>query len=197
MEKFEILDAMVNRGNGYLLTSDVVKEGISKPTLASYVTYKSMERVGRGVYLLDDEWSDELYLLYLQNRRIYFSHETALYLHGLMEREPSQITVTVRAGYNASHLRKRKVRVYQVKEEVYSLGVSDIQTNYGNHVAVYDRERTICDLIKNKENTDIQVFRTAMKEYMYSGGKNLPNLMNYASKLHVEKEVRKYTEVML
>jgi hypothetical protein len=114
-----------------------------------------------------------------------------------IRREPGQITVTVRAGYNASHLRKRKVRVYQVKEDVCNIGASGIQTNYGNHVAVYDRERTICDLIKNKENTDIQVFQTAMKEYMYSDGKNLPNLMNYASKLHVEKEVRNYTEVML
>ncbi len=62
MEKFEILDAMVDRGNGYLLTSAVVKEGISKPTLASYVRYKSMERVGRGIYLSDSEWPDELYL---------------------------------------------------------------------------------------------------------------------------------------
>lgn len=197
MEKFEILDAMVERGNGYLLTSDVVKEGISKPTLASYVRSKPMERVGRGIYFSDDEWPDELYLLYLQNCRVCFSHETALYLHGLMEREPSRITVTVKAGYNASHLRKRKIHVYQVKEEIYNLGVSDTQTTYGNHVAVYDRERTICDLIKNKENTDIQVFRNAMKEYMSSGGKNLLNLMNYASKLHAEDEVRKYTEVML
>ena len=69
--------------------------------------------------------------------------------------------------------------------------VNQNQTIYGNRVAVYDRERTICDLIKNKENTDIQVFQNAMKEYMGSGGKNLLNLMNYASKLHVEEEVRR------
>ncbi len=197
MEKFEILDALVERGNGYLLTADVIREGISKPTMASYVKCRSMERVGKGIYFSEDAWPDELYLLYLQSRRIYFSHETALYLHGLMEREPSQITVTVKAGYNASHLRKRNIHVYQVKEEVYNLGASDAQTNYGNHVSVYDKERTICDLIKNKDNTDIQIFRNAMKEYMRSGGKNLINLMEYASKLHVEDDVRKYTEVML
>lgn len=197
MKKFEILDSLVVRGNGYLLTSDVIKEGVSKPTLASYVRYRSMKRVGKGIYFSDDAWPDELYLLYLQNRRIYFSHETALYLHGLMEREPSQITVTVKAGYNASHLRRKKIHVYQVKEEIYHLGTSGLQTNYGNQVAVYDRERTICDLIKNKDNTDIQVFQYAMKEYMRSEGKNLLNLMNYASKLHVEDEVRKYVEVML
>lgn len=197
MGKFGFLDAMVERGNGYLLTSDVIREGISKPTLASYVRYRSMERVGKGIYFSDDAWPDELYLLHLQSRRIYFSHETALFLHGLMEREPSKITVTVKAGYNASHLRKKNIHVYQVKEEVYNLGASGVQTNYGNYVSVYDRERTICDLIKNKGNTDIQVFQNAMKEYMRSDGKNLLNLMDYASKLHVEDEVRKYTEVML
>ena len=70
-----------------------------------------MERVARGVYLSADAWPDELYLLSLSNSRIVFSHETALFLHGLMEREPKDTSVTVRAGYNASHLRSKGIRV--------------------------------------------------------------------------------------
>lgn len=197
MVKFEILDDLVEKGNGYLLTSEVVSNGISKPTLAQYVRNRGLERIARGVYLSEDEWPDELYSLYLQNRKICFTQETALYLHGLMEREPRQISVAVRAGYNASHLRKKGIRVYQVKADIYELGRSDILTNYGNSVAVYDIDRTICDIIKNKANLDIQVFQTAMKEYMSSANKNLFNLMSYAGKLNIENEVRKYTEVML
>ena len=51
--------------------------------------------------------------------------------------------------------------------------------------------------IKGKEKTDIQIFQTAMKEYMDSKDKNIPNLMLYASKLKMEDKVRFYTEVML
>ncbi len=197
MGKFEILDELVDKRNGYLLTSDVVASGISKPTLAVYIKDRGLERVARGIYLSEDAWPDELYLLYLQNRRICFSQETALYLHGLMEREPRQVSVTVMAGYNASHLRKKGVRVFQVKREIYEMGLSSIMTNYGNRVVVYDQERTICDIIKNKENMDIQVFQTAMKEYMQENEKQLFNLMTYAVRLNIENEVRRYTEVML
>lgn len=197
MTRFELLDELVEKGNGYLQTSQVLENGISKPTLADYVNKRNMERVAQGVYLAEDAWKDELYILHLSNSRIIFSHETALFLHGLMEREPKDISVTVRAGYNASHLRKKGIRVYQVKPEIEKLGVLDIQTNFDNTVRAYDMERTICDVIRYKEAMDIQVFQYAMKEYMGSVNKNLNHLMTYAKKLHMESAVRTYTEVML
>ena len=197
MTRFEILDELVEKGNGYLQTSQVLENGISKPTLAEYVSKRSMERVAHGVYLTEDGWKDELYILHLTNSRIIFSHETALYLHGLMEREPKVTSVTVRAGYNASHLRKKDIRVYYVKPEDEELGVLDIQTNFGNTVRTYDMERTICDIIRNKDAMDIQVFQYAMKEYMSSTHKNLNHLMTYAKELRIESAVRTYTEVML
>ena len=197
MTRFELLDELVEKGNGYLQTSQVLENGISKPTLADYVNKRNMERVAQGVYLAEDAWKDELYILHLSNSRIIFSHETALFLHGLMEREPKDISVTVRAGYNATHLRKKGIRVYQVKPEIEELGITDIQTNFGNTVRAYDMERTICDVIRYKEAMDIQVFQYAMKEYMGITHKNLNHLMTYAKKLHIESAVRTYTEVML
>ena len=197
MTRFELLDELVEKGNGYLQTSQVLENGISKPTLANYVNKRNMERVAQGVYLAEDAWKDELYILHLSNSRIIFSHETALFLHGLMEREPKDISVTVRAGYNATHLRKKGIRVYQVKPEIEELGITDIQTNFGNTVRAYDMERTICDVIRYKEAMDVQVFQYAMKEYMGSTNKNLNHLMTYAKKLHIESAVRTYTEVML
>ena len=197
MTRFELLDELVEKGNGYLLTYQVLEKGISKPTLADYVNKRNMERVAQGVYLAEDTWKDELYILHLSNSRIIFSHETALFLHGLMEREPKDISVTVRAGYNASHLRKKGIRVYQVKPEIEELGITDIQTNFGNIIRAYDMERTICDVIRYKEAMDVQVFQYAMKEYMGSTNKNLNHLMTYAKKLHIESAVRTYTEVML
>ena len=197
MTRFELLDELVEKGNGYLLTYQVLEKGISKPTLADYVNKRNMERVAQGVYIAEDAWKDELYILHLSNSRIIFSHETALFLHGLMEREPKATSVTVRAGYNASHLRKKGICVYQVKPEIEELGITDIQTNFGNTIRAYDMERTICDVIRYKEAMDVQVFQYAMKEYMGSTHKNLNHLMTYAKKLHIESAVRTYTEVML
>ena len=197
MGKSETLDRLVSEGNGYLTTSQAMGCGISKSTLAEYVRKNNMERVARGVYLAEGAWEDELYQLFLPNARVVFSHETALHLHGLMEREPRRVCATVRAGYNAAHLRRRGVCVYQARPGIYELGVSSARTPFGNVVRAYDMDRTICDTIRRKDDMDIQVFRYAMKEYMASDEKNLHHLLSYARELRGEPTVREYTEVML
>lgn len=197
MNRFEVLDQLVASGNGYLCTAQVLQSGVSKPTLAEFVSRRGMERVAQGVYLAQDAWPDELFELHLLNRRIVFSHETALLLHGLTEREPKDIHVTVKTGYNATHLRKKGIRVYQVKSDAAELGAEDIRTGFGNTVRAYDMERTICDILRHKEMMDVQVFQYAMKEYMASQGKKLSRLIVYAKKFRMEDRVRMYTEVML
>ena len=67
MTRFDVLDKLVEAGNGYLCTSQVVENGISKPTLAEFVRVRKMGRVARGVYLAENAWPDELYLLPLSN----------------------------------------------------------------------------------------------------------------------------------
>lgn len=197
VRKSDILDQLVEEGNGYLLTSAALDHGVSKKTLANYIEMQGLERVAHGVYMAEDAWEDDYYLLYARNRKIVFSHESALYLFTLMDREPTVTTVTVPKNYNSTHICKQGVRVIHTKLEWYDMGITHVKTAFGNEVPVYDRERTLCDIIRAKKNVDIQTFQTAIREYMSSSGKNLGNLMRYARTLGVENEVRTYTEVML
>ena len=173
MYVFDKLDLMVAGNNGYLMTSDVVATDVSKTYLKEYITKRNMQRVAQGVYVTDDTWEDPLYILQLRNGRITFSHETALYLHTLTDREPGAINVTVPTGYNATHLRKQGVQVYNTPIELFDMGRTKRKTVLGNEVMCYDMDRTICDIIKQKKNIEIQVFQTAIKEYMRSSEKNL------------------------
>ncbi len=121
---------------------------------------------------------DELYEISALNARVCFSHETALYLNNLMEREPFETTVTAPRGYNATHLCKRRIRVFQLKENLYLLGKTKFLTSFGNKVVAYDKERAICDLLRNKEKTDIQIFQAAFRMYFARRDKNLRLLTN-------------------
>ena len=105
MDNRVVLERLIEEKNGYLLTSVEVENGISKPFFAKYVKENEMERVARGVYISNDVWPDELYIMQVRNSAVIFSGETALFLHGLIEREYSEICVTVPTGYNASHLK--------------------------------------------------------------------------------------------
>lgn len=190
------LQTLAEKNNGYLLTSDVVEAGISKTYLAQFVRENAMERVAHGVYLSQDGWRDEYYILCLKNQKIVFSHESALYLHELTDREPPLVSVTVRAGYNATHLRKQGIKVYQMKSEMLDVGRTWVRTNMGNEVVAYDRERTICDIVRYHDGVDSQTFQTAMREYMKGRDRDLNKLMKDAVLFGIEREMKNYVEVL-
>ena len=163
----------------------------------NYIRRNEMEKVAPGVYISSDAWEDKLYLLQLRNRKIIFSHESALYIHNLSDREPFSPVITVGRGYNAKHLKDKSVVVHTVRPEWLELGLTQGQTFTGNTVRIYDKERCICDIIKNKNNMDIQVFQTALTTYFSDSEKNIHNLMKYADIMGISDKVRQYTEVLL
>ena len=197
MSKDNILESLIEENNGYLLTAMATEKGITKPYLARYVKEHDMERVARGIYITEDVWPDELYVMQVRSAAVVFSGETALYLHNLIDREYSEICVTVPTGYNATHLYADNLKVKYVPRDVYELGVCMVASSSGNMVRVYDKERCICDLISDRNKTEVQNFQTAIKEYMSGKDKKLSKLIGYAEKLGIRDEVMKYVEVLV
>lgn len=197
MDERNIIDKLIEERNGYIRLIDAQNEGISKYAVMEYVRKNEMEKVAPGVYILPDAWEDRLYSMQLRNRKIVFSHETALYIHNLSDREPYSPVITVGRGYNAKHLKDTGVIVHTVRPEWLELGLTQAQTFIGNTVRIYDRERCICDIIKNKNKMDIQVFQIALTSYFSDSDKNIHHLMEYARIMGISDKVRQYTEVLL
>lgn len=63
MTKKEKIENFIEKYNGYLITSLVCSEDISKTYIAKYIKEHGMEKVSRGVYIADDVWPDELFIL--------------------------------------------------------------------------------------------------------------------------------------
>ncbi len=199
MTKKEKIANFIEKYNGYLITSLVCEEDISKTYVANFIKEHGMEKVSRGIYTMDDVWPDELFVLQQRNAAIIYSGETALYLHGLTDREYSSVCVTVPQGYNATHLKENDfdITVKYATPDLYKVGICEVASNSGNLVKVYDKERCICEVIMNRGKYEVQVFQTAIKEYMSSKDKKLSQLMMYADKLGIRDEVMKYVEVLL
>lgn len=197
MTKAESLLNFIESRNGYLPVYEAQKMGVSRAYIQEYVNKNGFERVARGVYKSPDAWNDDLYILTLRNEKMVYAFDTALMLHGLTEREHSEIFATVPRAYNASHLRKSGVVVNYVRDEWMDLGRTVAKTTYGNEVSVYDMERTICDIIRVKNKKDPQMFVYAIKEYAKSPKKDLTRLMKYAKEFGVEEKLRQYMEVLL
>ena len=80
---------------------------------------------------------------------------------------------------------------------LYTVAIVEIETNYGNMVRTYNKEKCICDIIKNRGNIEVQQFQTAMKTYMRDKKKDMSRLMLYGEKLKIRDEIVRYVEVML
>ena len=197
MTQFEQLDNLIASCNGIIQTSKVVEVGITKPTFYAYVKDRALEQASHGIYVSAEAWTDAMYLLHLRCGQVVFSHDTALFIHDLTDREPMQYSVTVKAGYNPSKLKADGIQVYSVKKELHMIGVTTGKTPFGNTIPVYNMERTICDLIRSRSNIEIQTFQDALKQYAKRKDKNLRTLMQYAAMFRVEKILRQYLEVLL
>lgn len=183
--------------SGILLTSDVLEVGFSKPSFYKFIEDNGFEKVGHGVYASPEAWADEDYILSLRCPGAVFSHDEALYHYSLIDREPEARTVTVYTGYGTSRLVKDGIRVYTVKKELLELGKTTVTTSFGHQIPMYDRERTICDLVRNRSRFEIQDYQTALKSFVSKKDKDLNRLMQYAKQFHVDGIIRKYMEVML
>ena len=63
-------------------------------------------------------------------------------------------------------------------------------------MSLYDKERCICDLIRNKDKIEMQLYSQAIKEY--SKGKSNPRkLLKYSKLFKIEDKVRSYMEVLM
>lgn len=183
--------------SGIILTSAVVAAGITKPTFYNFIKANNYERVGHGVYASPEAWADGSYILSLRCPNAVFSHDAALYYHGLVDREPMQQTITIYTGYGTGKLVEDGIGVYTVKKELLNLGKIVMVNSYGHSIPIYNLERTICDLVRSRSRFEIQDFLTSMKTYVRRKDKDLNRLMEYAERFRVERKMREYMDMML
>lgn len=182
--------------NTYITTKEVEKAGISRRFLSFMVDKNKINRLSRGVYSLPNELTDEYFIINSKSKNAVFSNLTALYFNGLSDRIPIKYDVTVKSDYRGSLQKESNINLYYVKKEYINLGLSDFKTNYGNIVRVYDIERSICDIIKNKNKLDLELYNKAIRNYFYSKTKDTNKLYDYAKKLNIYEKVRKTFEVL-
>ena len=191
------LAAIAKSHGGIIDTKTAVEHGISKAMLYKLCKNEKIHRIVKGQYILPEEMEDELLSISKRSDQIIFSHETALFLHGISDRTPFEHTVTAPSDCVPSAAIKTECKVYYIKSELFELGKITLPTPAGNMVPVYDLERTICDIIRSRNKLGTETFLAALKMYASSPKKNLNKLNTYAKQLRVANVLRQYLEVLL
>ncbi len=191
------LEALMKSSTGVITAKFADAHGIHREYLSEFIRRGKLERIAHGIYITPEVWEDKMLLHQLRKSKMVYSHETALFLHDLTDRDPFAYCVTVPTGYNTSKLNQDGLIVHTVKKELIDLGICTRQTVFGNDIRTYNMERTICDILRDRNNQDVAVVSDALKRYVRRSDKDLNKLMKYAGILRIGKVLRNYLEVLL
>lgn len=193
----EKLEELLKSSGGIINAKLADANNIHREYLREFVRQGKIERIAHGIYITPDVWEDKMLIHQLRKDKMIYSHETALFLYNLTDRDPVAYCVTVPTGYNTSKLNQNGLVVYTIKKELFELGICTKQTIFGNNIRTYNMERTICDILRDRNNQDAAVVSDALKKYVGRLDKDLNTLMKFAEIFRVDKILRNYLEVLL
>lgn len=194
---WEQIEHIAGENSGIITTAQVEAAGISRAALKQYVEGRRLARVCKGLYVLENGIADEYALLQARSGKALFSYGTALFFWGLSDRVPHMIDLTVPHGTNVSKIKRDnpQVRFHYVQPPLFETGRAETTSPQGGTVRLYDRERCICDLIRDKKEMDMQLYTQALKDY-FRTGPNSRRLLKYGKQFGIEEQIRTYMEVL-
>ena len=175
MNKEEQILKLIEDKNGVITTKEIVEKDISRVFLTRLVNKGELERVKKCLYVF----------LLLGEMNIL----------NLYESVPSTYHITVNREYNGSLKNYTNVKLHFVKNEMFEIGKITIKSPQNQNISCYNTERCICDLLRDKDNQDVETIKYSITEYLNNKNERaLPKLMEYAKKFNVEDDISKYLE---
>jgi len=158
-----------------------------------------IERVRRGYYhWIENSGESEVAIIKRLFPDAVLCMETALFYYGYSDRTPAEWHLAI--DKNVSKLRTKIdypfIRAYRTEPALLSLGETRGEIN-SISVRIYDRDRCTCDVLRNMNKMDKEIFNKAIQGYVKDTKKNIPNLMEYAKVLRVQKRVKDLIGVWL
>ena len=184
----DTIKQIMNVNNGMLSTRMIEPLNISRQYLSIMESNNDIEKVSRGIYLSPSAFEDSYFSFQQKYKKAIFSHMNALYFYGMTEEFPYNYTVTVPQSYHVDTVNE-KCNVFYVSEDIYELGVVEIETPNGNKVRAYDKERCICDIIRSKGRMDSEQVKKTIKQYIQCKDKDIAKLSEYSKKMGINDKV--------
>ena len=185
--------------NFTMTTAQLNKEKLYYRDIQRMLDEGLIEKVKRGYYhWIEDYGTSEVALINSLFPDAVFCMETALFYYKYSDRNPAEwnITVDKNTSRQRTNIDYPFVKAYRVEPALLFLGETDGIIEF-TKVRIYDRDRTVCDVLRNMSKIDKEIFNKAIQNYVKDPQKNIPNLMEYAKALRVQKKVNDLIGVWL
>lgn len=197
MMQIDKLNGLLERNNGQVTRKQTSRAGIDPHLLVTLTRNGELERVDRGVYINPAIFEDDMDILQYRFSKGVFFKDTALFLHGMIDRTPDMYQMNFPANYHPTNIQRYPVKVYRQKAEWQTLGIEVVKSPGQHLVQVYNIERTLCDILRTRDASDSETIKQAMVAYSQMKQKNLHLLSEYADIFNVKEKIMTYMEVLL
>jgi len=192
MSGYDKYKKVFDKYDGMIRTSEFQAAGHHHSILKELVDHGIVRKIKRGYYeWQNDEFVSDVTIIsrLFPDAVIYLI--SALFIYGYIDRTPNEWHLAVARGSARPrfNIEYPKVKPYYILEEYMSIGkIKDIYE--GQEVNIFDRDRTICDVVRNANKIDKEIVNQAIKSYINDSQKNTSNLLKYAKKMRAENKVR-------
>lgn len=181
-----------NRG-GILKTARLNEFGLSSRQIKRLVDNGTINRLKRGFYGLTDDISrEEVLIAQLFPKAVIFL-ESALWHYGYSDRIPNswQIAVNKDSAKSQYAIEYPLLEPFYIEPKYLQIGLSKIKIE-GVTVNIYNRDRTICDVLRYEKKLEQEVFNNALQRYINDHKKNIRRLFEYAEVFNIKNKVQTY-----
>ncbi len=186
--------------NNYIMTTaELCESKLYYADIRQLLDSGFIKRIRRGYYRwIEGSEISEVAIINNLFPDAVFCMETALFYYKYSDRSPAEWSFTI--DRNVSKLRTNIdypfIKAYRMRSDLVALGETTGEIDFTN-VQIYDRDRTICDVLKNMNKMDREIFNKAIQGYVNDPEKNIPNLLEYANALRVQKRAKELIGVWL
>lgn len=190
--KEDIVMKMCENNNYIISILEVEEFGISSKYISNLVKKGFLRKITKGIYVDSVNFKDEYYEKQARARKSVYSHESVLYLLGIISNEPKLHKLTIPSHYNTRIITNKEIEFYYLKKDIYEVGINTIRSKEDNLIKVYDEHRSICEIIKDKKRISDEELNYYIAVYLNYENKDINKVLEYATILNCKDEVSKY-----
>ena len=185
--------------NGIMKSKEIIENKIYNRFLKKLIDEGYVEKIKFGYYQWQDEraFSEATVIARLFPDAV-ICMESALQYYGYTDRTPSAwcLAVDKHSTKSRFNIDYPSVKPHYIPEEQMMLGAELVNIE-DTELKIFNRERVICDCLRQENKMDVEVFNKAIQAYIKDPKKNVPRLMEYAKILRTENKVRKIIGVWI